>query len=434
MIFTICKPAALAAILFTSTCSGTQAHQLQVGNDAILRAVGGHEPPSVLEEILTRLGKEDDRALVVRGILSSYYLKDSQADEYLSRYLELHPSDDAIASLARYWLAVTHLRSGRYAEAYAELRRVDDDPASDQTVGSIHCVAKALSGQPPMQASSAKPTSEVVKRNRLGHLLIPAVINGVHLDVIPDTGAAISFISETRARALAIRSLPHRCNVMTPGGDGVGARFGVASVRVGDVVVSKAVFAVIPDAAARLSGVDLQPLIGLPVLARAGSMSMALSGDQTFFATGGFEEGRKGLPANMFVAAFTLKAIFSVNGRNLIFDVDTGSNRTMIYPSERTKYLGQSLSGGQTLNAYTMSGAEGPSARYDPLTFNDGLRARTVAGTLKMNGAMQEGSDGRLGLDVLIDGARFDFNGLSLRFSPPGDYPAVRIKAASDSG
>jgi predicted aspartyl protease len=432
MNFTLCKHAAVAAILCSSSCSGPQAQQLQADDETILRAVGGHEPPDALEEILTRLGKEDDRALVVRGILSSYYLKDSQANGYLSRYLELHRGDDAIASLARYWLAVTHLRSGRYAEAFAELRRVDDDPLADQTVGSIHCVAKALSGQSPMQASSAEPTAEVVKRNRLGHLLIPAIINGVHLDVIPDTGAAINFISQTTARAFAIRSLPHHCNVITPGGHGVIASFGVASVRVGDADVSNAVFAVIPDAAARLGGVELQPLIGLPVLARAGRMSMAMNGNQTFFATGDSKDSRNGLPANMFVAAFTLKAILSVNGRNLVFDVDTGSNRTMIYPSERTRHLGKLLSGDKTLNTYTMSGAEGPSPRYGPLTFSDGLRARIVSGTLEMNGAMQEGSDGRLGLDVLTDGATFDFKGLSIRFSPPGVRPADRINAASD--
>jgi hypothetical protein len=423
MNFTISKHAAVAAILCSSSCSAPQAQQLKAGDEAILRAVSSHEPPSTLEGILTRLREEDDRALVVRGILSSYYLKNSQADAYLSRYLELHPNDEVIASLARYWLAVTHLRSGRYAEAYAELRRFDDDPTLDQAVGSIHCVARALSGQSPMQASSTEPTTELVKRNGLGHLLIPAVINGVHLDAIPDTGAAISFISETRARVLAVRSLPHRCNVMTPGGHGVVASFGVASVRVGGVEVSNAVFAVIPDAAARLGGVDLQPLIGLPVLARAGSMSMALSGDKTLFATGGSEDGRNGLPSNMFVAAFTLKAVLIVNGRNLIFDVDTGSNRTMIYPSGRTKYLSVSLSGDQTLNAYTMSGGEGPSPRYGPLTFSDGLRARMVSGTLKLDAAMQEGSDGRLGLDVLIDGARFDFEALSVRFSPPQMRP-----------
>jgi hypothetical protein len=149
-------------------------------------------------------------------------------------------------------------------------------------------------------------------------------------------------------------------------------------------------------------------------------MSMAPSGDQTLFATGGSEESRNRLPANMFVAAFTLKAIFSVNGRSLIFDVDTGSNRTMIYPSGWTKYLDMSLSADQTLNTYTMSGGEGPSPRYGPLTFSDGLRSRIVSGTLKMDAAMQQGSDGRLGLDVLVDGARFDFNGLSVRFLPPG--------------
>jgi predicted aspartyl protease len=417
MISTICKHAAVAAILCSSSCSAPQAQQFKAGDEAILRAVSGHEPPSILEGILTKLSREDDRALVVRGILSSYYLKDSQADEYLSRYLELHPDDDAIASLARYWLAVTHLRSGRYAEAYAGLRRVDDDPASEQAVGSIHCLAKALTGQSPMQASFAKPTNEVVMRNRLEHLLIPAIVNDIHVDVIPDTGAGISFISETKARALSIRSLPHSCKVITPGGHGVVARLGVASVRVGDVEVSNAVFAIIPDAAARLGEVDLQPLIGLPVLARAGSMSMALNGDRTFFAMGGSDESRSGLPSNMFVAAFTLRAIISVNGKNLIFDVDTGSNRTMIYPSERTKHLGKLLSGDQTLNAYTMSGGEGPSPRYNSLTFSDGEGARSVSGTLKMNGAMQEGSDGRLGLDVLIDGATFDFEKLSLRFS-----------------
>jgi predicted aspartyl protease len=377
------------------------------------------------------LGEKDDRSLVLKGILSSYYLKDNQADDYLSRYLELHPNDEVIASLARYWLAVTRLRSGRYAEAYTELRRVDDDPASDQTVGSIHCIAKALTGQLPMRASSAQPITDAVRRSSLGHLIVPAVINGTRLDVIPDTGAAISFISETKAKALSIRSLPHRCNVMTPGGRGVVATFGVASVRVGAAEVSNAVFGVIPDAAARLGGVELQPLIGLPILARAGTMSMAPRGDQTIFATGGSGESRKGLPSNLFVAAFTLKGIFSVNGRSLIFDVDTGSNRTMIYPSDRTEYLGKMLTGNQTLNAYTMSGGGGPSPLYGLLTFSDGLHARTVSRTLRTDAAMQEGSDGRLGLDVLIDGAWFDFNELSIRFSPPAGEPTLRIKAVS---
>jgi hypothetical protein len=227
LISTLCKRALVAAILCSSSSSGPQVQQLDVSDYTILRAVNGHEPPSILEGMLMSLGGKDDRALVLKGILSSYRLKDNQADDYLSRYIELHPKDEVIASLARYWLAVTHLRSGRYAEAYAELRRVDDDPASDQTVGSIHCIAKALSGQLPMRASSAQPVADTVRHSSLGHLIVPAVINGTRLDVIPDTGAAISFISETKAKALSIRSLPHRCSVMTPGGHGVVASLGL---------------------------------------------------------------------------------------------------------------------------------------------------------------------------------------------------------------
>jgi hypothetical protein len=329
----------------------------------------------------------------------------------------LHPEGDDLMAAARYWLAVTNLRSGRYADAYAELVHDGDNPGSEQAVGSIQCVAKALSGQPPMQASTAEPTVSVVKRYKSGHLLVPAIINGVPLDIIPDTGAAISFISETKARELAIKSLPQRCSVMTPGGSGVVASFGLAAVKVGNVKVSNAVFGIIPDDAARIGGIDFQPLIGLPVLARAGSVSMALSGDGSIFATGSSKKAPGELRSNMFVSAFTLKSIISVNGKNLIFDIDTGSNGTMIYPSKRTSYLRAHLGGDKTLTAFTMSGGEDPSSRYGPLTFGDGTRTRTVAGALGMNGAMQQGSDGRIGLDVLIHGTSLDFRAFQLGFN-----------------
>jgi hypothetical protein len=63
-----------------------------------------------------------------------------------------------------------------------------------------------------------------------------------------------------------------------------------------------------------------------------------------------------------------------------------------------------------------MSGGESPLHRYGPLTFSDGMRARTMAGALEINGAMQQGSDGRLGLDVLIDKSILDFRNFQLEF------------------
>jgi predicted aspartyl protease len=420
MTFSIFKLAAVGAAAVVVVCSisvsGLRSRKATVDDELIIQAISGQEVPSTLERLSMKLGSGDDRALILRGVLSSYYLRDDQASEHLAEYLRLHQEGGDLAAAARYWLAVTHLRSGRYADAYAELTYGDDSSTSDQAVGSIKCLAKALSGMPAMQASTAEPTAEMVERYKSGHLLVPAIINGVHLDFIPDTGAAISFISETKARELSIKPLTRHCSVMTPGGRGVVASFGLASVKFGNVRVSNAVFGIIPDAAARIGGIDFQPFVGLPVLARAGSVSMALSGDGAIFATGGSKKIRPELRSNMFVSAFTLKSIVSVNGRNLIFDVDTGSNRTMIYPSERTSYLGRHISEVSTLRAYTMSGGESPLHRYGPLTFSDGMRARTMAGALEINGAMQQGSDGRLGLDVLIDKSILDFRNFQLEF------------------
>jgi predicted aspartyl protease len=398
-----------AAVVFSVSVSGLRSPEATVDDDVILQAIDGQEVPGTLDQLIVKLGIGDDRSLIVKGLLSSYYFSDDQASRQFTEYLDLHPEDDGLTAVARYWLAVTHLRSGRYADAYAELIRNGNNPAAEQAVGSIQCVAKALAGQAPMQASTSEPTVEVVRRSTPGHLLVPAMINGVPLYIIPDTGAAISFISETKARELSIRSLPQRCSVMTPGGRGVVARFGLASVSVGNAKVSNAVFGIIPDAAARIGGVDFQPLVGLPVLARAGSVSMALSRDGAIFATGGSSKTRTAPYKNMFVSAFTLKAIVSVNGKDLVFDVDTGSNGTMVYPSDRTSYLTKYLSGEEASKSYTMSGEEGYARRYGPLTFSDGTRARTVAGAVRMEGAMQQGSDGRLGLDVLIHSAGLDF-------------------------
>jgi predicted aspartyl protease len=415
----VAAAAVAAAVVCSISASGLRSRASKVDDDLILGAVSGQETPSTLDQLLTELESGDDRALIVRGLLSSYYLKDNEAGKQFTEYLKLHPGGGELAAAARYWLAVTYLRSGRYAHAYAELIHDDDNPASEQAVGSIQCVAKALSGMPAMQASTAESTAEVVKRYKSGHLLVPAIINGVHLDVVPDTGAAISFISETKARELSIKSRPQRCSVMTPGGRGVVASFGLGSVKFGNAQVSNAVFGIIPDAAARLGGIDFQPFIGLPILARTGSVSMALSGDGAIFATGGPKKARAHPRSNMFVSAFALKSTVSVNGKSLIFDVDTGSNRTMIYPSERTSYLRKNVVRDGSLRAYTMSGGEVSLRGYGPLSFSDGTRTRAVAGALQIDGAMQQGSDGRLGLDVLIDGSLLDFRVFQLEFYAP---------------
>jgi hypothetical protein len=235
----------------------------------------------------------------------------------------------------------TLLRAGRYREAGEYFDRAISEHANvltseqrrdlDQSRG----VAMALRDERPQ--STVKPAAGRIPlgTNMLGLTTAPVLVDGHAEQAVLDTGANLSTLSASAAKALGVRLLKRDTAVASSTAATVDTRIAVArTVRIGPVTLRDVVFLVVDDAALSPLGPEsrIDAIIGFPVLRALGRLTFreistgkpGKRRELTFAPS-----PRSSAPGNLRFDGFNAYVRLTAGDETLPFFVDSGANKTV---------------------------------------------------------------------------------------------------------
>jgi hypothetical protein len=217
-----------------------------------------------------------------------------------------------------------YLRTGRYPRALIEARaRLALRPGDRDAEGDI-----ALLRAFPKEQRIAKRNASRVNY-RLGEG-IPVEINGNHGEFGFDTGAVMSFISESEAARMGLRIQDSRARIGNIAGSTAGLKTAVADrLKIGSFEVKQVAFMVFRDDQPPFTKMPIghRGIIGIPVLLALRTISM----HDGILEFGSRRAEDAMAQANVAFDDSTPVVRVNVLGRDLIFVFDTGAQQTFLY-------------------------------------------------------------------------------------------------------
>lgn len=212
------------------------------------------------------------------------------------------------------------------------LRHVMDSAEIDDYNNSKKIWA-ALSGQPKQVVSINGHTVLDLKRDALGLQNLTLSVEGDSLDVIFDTGANLSTVTETTAKRLHIRMMDTTViDVGSITGRQVKARLGLCpEFRLGGITVHNAVFLVFPDEALAIPQANFQinGILGFPVIAAMKEVQLTKTGQFIVPVN-------RSTHTEQNMALKFLNPVIYLDGENFTFD--SGANSTILYDNYYRKH------------------------------------------------------------------------------------------------
>jgi len=296
--------------------------------------------PFAIEAMLAK-NPPSDRATreYLEGMKAASRLDTKAAERHLkAAWSAPHVSPDVgWRAMAR--AAAALLRAGRYGEAADLYDRaisqfdttLDADTRAD--LEQSRGVALALRDVPPQ---TVKPAAGklVLSTHMLGLTMAPASINGHMQQVVLDTGANISTLSATAAKALGVRIIARQASIGSTTQRAVATNMAVAStLTFGPVVLHNVVFMVIADEALSPLGPKsrIDAIVGFPVLSALGKITFhADYGGKPPIRTLSFTPSpHRAEPGNLRFDGFNAFVKVEANGETLPFFIDSGANKTV---------------------------------------------------------------------------------------------------------
>ncbi len=266
------------------------------------------------------------------GMLAARSGRFGDAVAQLNRVLpRLRESDPKRAAMALEAIATAYSADNQYgdaARAYAELsdrfaNQLDDFPADDAAL------ARILIGTPPQTISWHGPVKLKTSYNPIGSRIAELVVNGVRAPWLLDTGANQSVVTRTFAERLGVMPLPG----VAPVGSGLtGRQMSVraavlSTMQVGGAALTDVVLLIIDDEKLRIgSGPDayqINAVLGYPILKALGVVTFTRD---EFLAGDAAEANGRGV--QMYMRGLTPAIECEVEGRPLLFTLDTGASST----------------------------------------------------------------------------------------------------------
>jgi hypothetical protein len=183
----------------------------------------------------------------------------------------------------------------------------------------------------PDQSVTARAYAKLRYSKKHDSLEIPLTVNGKAADFILDTGASLSVISESRARALGITIHDDAFGMSDITGKRLACHAGTASeLAAGGFRLRNVPFCVLPD---NQPGFVADPesspaILGLPVMMAWGTLRWDATGNFEI----GFPSRRARLQdANLCFDSSSLLLEATVARRRLSFALDTGNPTTMLF-------------------------------------------------------------------------------------------------------
>ena len=322
---------------------------------------------------------------------------------------------------ARELLIGIYFRTGRYREASAEAQAM---------IGERPDAADVKNFMPTLEVLRTYPDQAVTRRHPRqvnidfedGNIVLPVRVNGVSANYIFDNGFSTSGMSEAEARRLGLQVREVTTTLDTMNGTAVKIRIAVAgSLDVGGVRLSNVAFYVLPDGQPPFNSLrpGRQGILGLPVILAMQRFSWDT--EKHTFTTLTSQLSGASEPINMALDGTSVFAQVLFHHEPVDFSLDTGAQRTVLYPAFDRAFPTLKSSGSS--ETHRLTGVGGSSAvdslSLSSLTLNVGHKDVVLSPAhllLKNNNSTSSWFAGNLSMDLLNQGrtVTIDFNQMSL--------------------
>lgn len=289
---------------------------------------------------------EINQQKLARGVLEAFAGKDAAAIAALETLVNSRQLDDVLQFVAFKELGMLHLRGQQYeraATAFESALRLSANIPTDEREDLEDTLryARAHAGTPPMTVAIKSRASSPVIRDSMDLPRVSARINGHPVDVIMDTGASHSVVSQSTARRLHLRILRFDGGVAASGSP-VSAQFAIADTLLfAGYELRHVPFIVLPDEAVSVplgpgEVGKLEPMVGLSVLRRLGRLEIIQRDGKESLRAGGQSATR--LASNLLLPEGLPVVLVHVDSEDaqLRMSLDTGANRTGLAPAALT--------------------------------------------------------------------------------------------------
>ncbi len=243
-------------------------------------------------------------------------------------------SEPEDAAAARGLLAAMYARAGQDRQALAELDGIIGQPSGeepDDTLRDARARVAAVAQFPPMSVA-ARGLSRLRYTSQDDKLTVPLLVNGKAARFAMDTGAALSVIGESAARALAMDLRDDRFAMTDAGGQRLPCRAALAAeLAVGRFQLRNVAFCALPDNQPGFAGIPEMErgLIGLPVLLAFGAIRWTADGVLEI----GIPPAKRDLAqSNLCMDGGTPVLEAAFGSGTLRLGLDTGNPATFLFP------------------------------------------------------------------------------------------------------
>jgi predicted aspartyl protease len=343
------------------------------------------------------------------------------AERDLNALISLKP-DPSTINEARELLIASDYRAGRYKEAFSQAKAILSKKPDAEDIRNILPTLKVLSSFQEQTVASADPTTipiEIQDQN----LVLPVTVNGVQAHYIFDNGFSLSALSEAEAIRLGLKIHAVKTSIDTMTGAQVNVRIAVANdLEVAGVHLRNVAFYVLPPHEPPLNQLapGRQGILGLPVIFALRHFQWSPA-DHTFTVLPPQNQRRNFAP-NLAFESTSIFTELGFHGKALNFSLDTGAQRTELYPAFARDFPEIKASG--TPEARKLTGVGG-SARIESvlvpaLSFIVGgseVQLKPAHILLRDNNSNSNWFAGNLGMDLLNQArtVEIDFDAMTLQ-------------------
>jgi hypothetical protein len=304
--------------------------------DALSAASAG-----AFEPLIRAIASENDpgHTALLQAREAASRLDEPSALRALERFFKSRASDAELSKLAYEVQVDAAFAAGEYKSASLAAARLRDlliatGPSQKLSEISQTYAVASLLGDVPAQKLLRLGTGKAFPtwRDKVGLTRTRVAINGIQQEVVLDTGANLSVITQSAAKKLGLRMLEGSASIRSATSNEVATRIGLADriVIAGSVLLNVA-FLVLDDAQLEMpvpGGYRIDAIVGFPVFRALGRIRF---GERDFIVE--TEQPKDpARPPNLRAIGSSLFVQTEINGIPVPLHLDTGANRSGLSP------------------------------------------------------------------------------------------------------
>jgi predicted aspartyl protease len=253
-----------------------------------------------------------------------------------------------------------------------------------------------------------------VTRDPEGRIMLPVAVGGKESRFVVDTGTALSWLRKSEADRLGLKLESYHQSV----GDGNVSYDGILAIvpdlTVGATRFQNVPFLVVPDARC-----DWPGILGINLLLKLETLRWNPGGEgETGFPAQEKDIGK----ANLCFSEFFLLAEVGLKNRgNMVFFVDTGDNRTRLFPEFATRNLDLVMSNGRlSVDPWHAQGTSGEASvvHFGDITLSlGGVEQKLQPPLLLEKSTVKDRLAGNIGMDLLNSAKSVTWDSRAMRLT-----------------